>query len=268
LNGAWLAELCGIDVVCDFRSADVAAGGQGAPLVPAAHDDWFARDDAHVAVLNLGGMANLSLLPPRGMQRRPAVTGFDTGPGNALIDHWVEHHTGEPLDRHGAWAARGQVLPELLNRLMNDPYFARTPPKSTGRDHFDAVWLRHHLNSAGLTAALNSGPVVLATVIQATLTELTALSVAQALRSHAGTTRVLMVCGGGARNAHLMGRLVHHLPDFQVHSTHELGYPVDQVEALAFAWLAKAFINVQCANLPAVTGARKPKRLGAYYPAS
>ncbi|MFN9450777.1 MAG: anhydro-N-acetylmuramic acid kinase [Rubrivivax sp.] len=268
LNGAWLAELCGIDVICDFRSADVAAGGQGAPLVPAAHDHWFARNDEPVAVLNLGGMANLSLLPPKGLADRAAVVGFDTGPGNVLIDLWVEQHLGQPYDHHGSWAASGQIVPELLASMIQDPYFARLPPKSTGRDHFDAAWLRKHLNHPDASPDPLGRPMARAADIQATLTELTALTVVQALRQHAGTTRVLLVCGGGARNLHLMSRLAHHLPHYKVEGTDALGYPVDQVEALAFAWLAKAFVEGLCANLPAVTGARRPKRLGAYYPAS
>lgn len=258
LNGARLAERCGIDVVCDLRSRDVAAGGQGAPLVPAVHDDLFAADDQDVAVLNLGGIANLSLLPARRDRPGRQVTGWDTGPANALLDAWCERHTGAPYDAGGAWAAQGQVLPRLLAACLAEPFFAAAPPKSTGRDLFDLVWLGR------LTAA--HAPGARPVDVQATLAELTAASVAMAMRAHAPAARRLLVCGGGARNDDVMARLRGQLPSALVSTTDAEGIPVDQVEALAFAWLARACVERRPGNLPAVTGAVGPRVLGARYP--
>jgi anhydro-N-acetylmuramic acid kinase len=253
LNGALLAESTGIDVVCDFRSRDLAAGGQGAPLVPAFHATCFGRGDADVAVLNLGGIANLTLLPAGG-----TPIGFDTGPGNMLMDHWCRLQRDEPYDAMGAWAASGSVDGVLLASFLAEPYFARQPPKSTGRDLFDAVWLQARLATRPATPA----------DVMATLAELTARSVADALRAHAPATSRLWVCGGGARNRHLMGRLAALLgAGVDLQPTDAAGVPAEQVEALAFAWLARAFIRRESGNLPAVTGAAGPRVLGALYPA-
>ncbi len=252
MNGALLAELCDIDVICDFRRRDVAAGGQGAPLVPAFHQAMFARAGASLAVLNIGGMANLTLLPAGGV-----VGGFDCGPGNALMDAWCSRHIGAAFDDAGRWAASGLVDAALLRRLLAEPYFQRQPPKSTGRDLFNSEWL---------IAALADGSQV-AVDIQATLAELTARSVVQALHAHAAATQELLVCGGGAFNVHLMQRLAILLPGVQVASTATLGVPPDQVEALAFAWLGWAFTTRHPGNLAAVTGARGARVLGALYPA-
>jgi anhydro-N-acetylmuramic acid kinase len=253
MNGALLAELCGIDVVCDLRSRDVAAGGQGAPLVPAFHAACFAQPGTEVAVLNLGGMANLTLL-----DRVGGVRGFDCGPGNVLMDLWVQRHRGLPFDASGTWAADGRVDDMLLARLLAEPYFALPPPKSTGRDLFDARWLDGKL----------SGETTATVDVMATLAELTARSAALALRREAPKTRVLLVCGGGAFNAHLMARIAALVgPDCRVASTADAGVPPDQVEALAFAWLASAFVERLTGNVPAVTGARGPRVLGALYPA-
>jgi anhydro-N-acetylmuramic acid kinase len=260
LNAAWLAELTGIDVVCDFRSADVASGGQGAPLVPAAHNAWFARDDAAVAVVNIGGMANLSLLPARAAGPDQAVRGFDTGPGNVLMDVWMQRHWQRPYDADGAGAAEGQVHQTLLNTLLADPYFGLQPPKSTGRDLFDEGWLLRHLQPS-----TPPSPAARPIDVLATLAELTACSIARDLLTHAPSSAELLVCGGGARNGHLMRRLQAHLPGIPVVSTATRGYPVDQVEALAFAWLAKAFVEGTHGNLPSVTGARRGRILGALY---
>lgn len=255
LNGALLAELTGVDVVCDFRSRDVAAGGQGAPLVPAFHAARFGESGRSKAVLNIGGIANLTLLPAHG----PAA-GFDTGPGNMLMDLWVQRHLGTALDEGGLWAAGGRVDAVLLQRLLAEPFFAKPPPKSTGRDLFDAAWL-----DARVAAGLAPQDVM------ATLAELTATTALQALGLFGGTGapwQELLVCGGGAFNGHLMQRLQHHAgPGLQVHSTASAGVPPDQVEALAFAWLAQAFVQRRAGNLPAVTGARGPRLLGALYPA-
>lgn len=253
MNGALLAELTGIDVVCDFRSRDVAAGGQGAPLVPAFHAACFALPGADRAVLNLGGIANLSLLRADG-----SVTGFDTGPANVLMDGWCARHTGKAYDGHGEWAAAGMVDEALLQRCLAEPYFALAPPKSTGRDLFDMAWLDARLPE------LMPAPQD----VMATLSELTARSVAHALLQHAPRTSALFVCGGGAFNKHLMARLSGLLPAMPVHSTSALGVPPDEVEALAFAWLAKACIAREAGNVPAVTGARGPRVLGTAYPAS
>jgi anhydro-N-acetylmuramic acid kinase len=252
MNGALLAELTGVDVVCDFRSRDVAAGGQGAPLVPAFHAACFSRPQQNVAVLNLGGIANLTLLPAKG-----SVLGFDTGPGNVLMDLWVQRHRGLAFDADGAWAAGGRVDANLLARLMQDAYFRRPPPKSTGRDLFHAAWLEPQLP-----------PNVAAQDLMATLTELTAASVCDALLQHAPNTSLLLACGGGAHNSHLLQRLKVRLGSrVSVQSSQAAGVAPDHVEALAFAWLASAFVQRLPGNLPAVTGARGARVLGALYPA-
>ncbi|HMO46608.1 MAG TPA: anhydro-N-acetylmuramic acid kinase [Rubrivivax sp.] len=254
MNGALLAELCGIDVVCDLRSRDLAAGGQGAPLVPALHAALFASAQDDVAVLNLGGIANLTLLPARG-----PVRGFDCGPGNALMDLWCQRHRGQDYDADGRWAASGRIDALLLQRLLAEPFLQRPPPKSTGRDLFHAAWLEQALRGLPHAAA--------AADVQATLAEFSARAAADAVHTYAAATRRLLVCGGGAFNAHLMQRLAALLPAAVVASTAEHGVPPEQVEALAFAWLAAAFGVRQPGNLPAATGARGPRVLGALYPA-
>jgi anhydro-N-acetylmuramic acid kinase len=254
VNGALLAEQSGIDVVCDFRSRDLAAGGQGAPLVPALHAALFGRSGAATAVLNLGGIANLTLLPADG-----PVQGFDTGPANTLLDLWCQRHRGRPYDAEGRFAASGRVDEALLARLLAEPYFERKPPKSTGRDLFDADWLDRHLR--GVSSALPPEDV------QATLAELTVRTVASALLRHAPGTTHLLVCGGGAANADLMQRLRAGLPTLRVDDTAARGVPPQQVEALAFAWLAHAHVARVAGNVPSVTGARGPRILGALYPA-
>ena len=253
LNGALLAEQCGIDVVCDFRSRDLAAGGQGAPLVPAFHAACFAQAGVAQAVLNIGGIANLSLLHADGR-----IGGFDCGPGNALMDLWHQRHRTQAFDADGAWAAQGQVDEHLLSHWLAEPYFEQAPPKSTGRDLFHANWL-----AAGLEAC----PAVNAVDVQATLAELTARSCAKALLRHADSTTRLLVCGGGALNKHLLKRLSELLPGVQVASTETAGLPPLQVEAAAFAWLAQAFFAREPGNRPEVTGAAGPRILGTHYPA-
>ncbi len=253
LNGALLAELAGIDVVCDFRGRDVAAGGQGAPLVPAFHAQRFAQPGRDVAVLNLGGIGNLSLLPAHG-----PVSGFDCGPGNALMDHWCQLHTGKDFDDGGRWAAGGRVDAALLARLLADPYFQRLPPKSTGRDLFHAGWL---------AAQLLLVPPLPAQDVMATLAELSARAATDALERHAPDTTLVLVCGGGAFNTHVMQRLAALRPGMAVKSTADVGVPPDQVEALAFAWLAWAHTERRAGNLVEVTGARGARVLGALYPA-
>ncbi len=257
-NPAALAEWTGIDVVADFRSRDVAAGGQGAPLVPAFHRALFGRPDHAVAVLNIGGIANLSLLPASSGDGPQTVLGFDCGPGNALMDHWCQSHLGEPFDRGGRWAASGKVLPDLLARAAGDPYFLRPPPKSTGRDLFNPTWLAAHLGAASDTATAD---------VQATLAELTVSTCAVHIRRHGGDSRELIVCGGGALNNHVMARLAASLPGIAVVSSAERGLPPQQVEAAAFAWLAHATMQREHGNLASVTGARGGRVLGAVYPA-
>jgi anhydro-N-acetylmuramic acid kinase len=252
-NPALLAEASGIDVIADLRSRDVAAGGQGAPLVPAFHRAVFGIDLKATAVLNIGGISNLTALRADG-----STTGFDCGPGNALLDHWCKSHTGRAFDDGGAWAASGQVNHALLARLMSDPYFGLVPPKSTGRDRFNADWLRDHL-AGGFQA---SSPAD----IQATLSELTAAICANDVARHAQGALELLVCGGGALNLHLMKRISALLPGVLVQPSDARGLPSQQVEACAFAWLARSFVRRECANLPEVTGARGPRVLGALYP--
>lgn len=252
---ALLAERTGIAVVADFRSRDVAAGGQGAPLVPAFHQQVFSQPGRDVAVLNLGGIANLSLLPADG-----AVRGFDCGPANVLLDLWCQQHLGQPYDTDGAWARGGQALPALLRCMLAEPFLALPPPKSTGRDLFHAAWLARCLQAASAADAS-------AQDVQATLAEFTAQACARHLQRHAPQCELLIVCGGGALNGHLMARLQALLPRVSVQPSDRHGLPALQVEAAAFAWLAHQCLAGLPGNLPAVTGARGPRILGAIYPA-
>jgi anhydro-N-acetylmuramic acid kinase len=252
---ALLAELTGIDVVADLRSRDLAAGGQGAPLVPAFHRAVFARPGRATAVLNLGGIANLTLLGGDG-----SVLGFDCGPANVLLDHWSARHLGKPYDDAGRWAAQGRVLAPLLADLQSEAYFALPIPKSTGRDLFHADWLERRLDAF-------AAPALAPADVQATLAELTAWACARDLRLHAPATTELLVCGGGANNAYLLGRIAALAPGVRVMTTTERGLPADQVEACAFAWLAARFMKRQTGNLASVTGARAERVLGALYPA-
>ena len=251
-NGALLAELCAIDVVTDFRTRDVAAGGQGAPLVPPFHQAFFGRADAVTAVLNLGGISNITILDPHAS----ALIGFDCGPANVLLDGWCQAHTGQVFDADGAWAAQGKVYPRLLAHFLDEPYFSRTPPKSTGRDLFNTAWLTEKLDGFGGLSPVD---------VQATLTELTALSCANSLKAAAPSCRVLSVCGGGTANAHLMTRLQAALPACKVQSSEADGMPPQQVEAAAFAWLARQNILGQTGSVGSVTGAKGARILGAVY---
>jgi anhydro-N-acetylmuramic acid kinase len=253
---ALLAERSEIDVVADFRSRDIAAGGHGAPLVPAFHHAMFGRGDASVAVLNLGGIANLTALDQSG-----AIAGFDCGPANVLLDLWCERSTGQRFDPDGSWGGRGHVDGMLLDACLAEPYFALPPPKSTGRDLFNAGWLEARLDATRARARLRPED------IQATLAELTARTVADAFRAHLAKAAELIVCGGGARNADLMARLAAALVPARVVASDERGLPADQVEAAAFAWLARAFVHRLAGNVPAATGAAGPRILGALYPA-
>lgn len=252
-NPALLVELTGISVVSDFRRRDVAAGGQGAPLVPAFHDALFASVNSTRAILNVGGFSNLSLLDPD----RP-VHGFDCGPGNVLLDAWIHRHQGVAYDHEGQWAGSGQVQMNLLKAMLSDPYFHTQGPKSTGRELFNLAWVDQHLQSLPALAAVD---------VQATLLELTAISITEALKAAQQNTEMLLVCGGGAHNHSLMRRLAQLLPNSRVSSTDEQGVPADWVEAMAFAWLAHCCLEGIPANRPSVTGAQGLRVLGAIYPA-
>jgi anhydro-N-acetylmuramic acid kinase len=254
---ALLAELAGIDVIADFRSRDIAAGGQGAPLVPAFHHAVFSVPEQIRVVANIGGIANISILTGD----EATVTGFDTGPGNVLMDGWTSRHLGQRYDADGAWASQGAVLPELLQDFHSDDFFTLPPPKSTGRDLFHANWLDEKLKNHP-----HASPVD----VQATLAAFTAETLAEAIARYAPEASALYVCGGGACNGHLMrqiGQALHtrKMP-IPVESTAELGMAPNHVEALAFAWLAYRFHHRQAGNLPAVTGANGPRILGALYP--
>lgn len=244
-----LALKTGIDVVSDFRRADMAAGGQGAPLAPAFHAAAFDDPDEPRVVVNIGGMANLTLLPAE-----PApVTGFDSGPGNVLIDEWHHRHRSGSFDDGGKWAASGKVSDALLARLREDPYFSAPPPKSTGREHFSGAWLDRMLGETDLSPA----------DVQATLTELTACTIADAAQVHLPRAERVLVCGGGAWNVTLMERLRANLRGIAVETTEAYGLAPDQVEATAFAWLARQRVLRRPGNLPAVTGATRPVALGS-----
>jgi len=253
-NAALLAELTGITVVADFRSRDIAAGGQGAPLVPAFHAQALAHPAIHRVIANIGGIANITDLPVHG-----AVRGWDTGPGNMLLDAWIKRHSGAHFDRDGAWAASGTVHPNLLDKLISHPYLKLPPPKSAGREQFNLEGLDTMLCS--LNQEIDPADV------QATLLEYTAISLSDAVNRECTGVQELYVCGGGAHNRFLMQRINAHLPNIQVATTRTLGIDPDWVEALAFAWLARQTLHHAPGNLPAVTGARGARILGAIYPA-
>ena len=249
-NPARVAERSGMRVVADFRSRDIAAGGEGAPLVPAFHAALFGGN-VHRIVVNIGGIANLTDLPVNG-----AVRGFDTGPGNVLLDFWHARHQGARFDRDGAWATTGQVNEPLLAALLAEPYFARKPPKSTGRDLFDSAWLLAKLDQRTLPTE----------DVQSTLLALTARTITDAIEAHSPSATDVLICGGGARNGALMSALAAQLSPRTVATTASHGVAVEHVEALAFAWLARECLAGRPGNLPAVTGARGLRVLGAIYP--
>lgn len=250
-DAARLAERTGIDVVADFRSRDIAAGGQGAPLVPAFHDAVFRDANRHRAIVNIGGISNVTSLPPS----LPA-SGFDCGPGNMLMDAWAQRHLAKPFDEDGNWAAKGRVETDLLHRLMDEPYLSQCPPKSTGRELFSEPWLRGRLGHAHSPAD-----------VQATLLEFTAVAIVQAIDRYCGRPDELFLCGGGARNPRLVGRIAELAATRPVRLTDDLGVPTGQVEAMAFAWLAMKCVRREAVDLRAVTGAAHPCILGAIYPA-
>lgn len=250
LNGARLTERARITTICDFRSRDIAAGGQGAPLVPAFHGAVFANPARRQVILNLGGIANVTVLKPGGK----AVTGFDTGPANVLLDLWYEGLTGERFDPDGAFAESGEILPDMLAAMLEEPYFSAPPPKSTGRDLFSRAWL------------MRFKPYVHRPQdVQATLTALTVETVARNIADHAGSIDEVLVCGGGALNGGLMRALARALAPAKVASSADYGFEPMCVEALAFAWLAWRTLRGEPGNLAEVTGAAGPRVLGAAY---
>jgi anhydro-N-acetylmuramic acid kinase len=253
-NPNLIAELTGITTVADFRRRDMAAGGQGAPLAPAFHAAFFRHPHEHRSIVNLGGMANITILP---RDPKQPVTGFDTGPGNALLDAWAQKHLGVPMDRDGVWGSQGQIVTDLLACCLADPYFYLSPPKSTGREYFNWGWLENCLVTQKKPAAPAD--------VQATLIELTARSVAEAIKNVAQKTQRVMVCGGGVHNKALMTNLRRQLPKTPVESTAVHSVDPDYVEAVGFAWLAKRTLDNQPGNLPEVTGARGLRILGGIY---
>ncbi len=250
-NASMLAELTGINVIADFRSRDIAAGGQGAPLVPAFHSAAFRSPTISRAIVNIGGISNLTWLPSTG-----SITGFDCGPGNLLLDAWIQIHQGKPFDRDGAWSASGTLLPDLLQTMLAHPFFSAPPPKSTGRDTFHLDWLKSFIT-----------PQYAPEDIQATLLELSARTIADAINQNCLGADEVYLCGGGAHNTTLRKRLSEFLPKRSVALTDSLGIDADWVEAAAFAWLAYQARHGLPGNLPAVTGAKGPRILGASYPA-
>src|SRR5438552_9651697 len=252
-NPARVAERADMVVVADFRSRDVAAGGQGAPLVPAFHAALFRSKNRHRVIVNIGGIANITDLPPTG-----AISGFDTGPGNALLDLWCARNRGDPFDAGGAWAATGKVNEALLMALLAEPFFTAKPPKSTHRDKFNLSWLEERLVAAGWKGEADD--------VQATLVALTARTIADAIRTQAPDSLDVLACGGGARNTTLMKALTRELAPRHVGTTADEGVPVEHVEALAFAGLAAETLAGRPGNLASVTGAAGPRVLGAIYP--
>ncbi len=250
-NPALLAELSHIDVIADFRSRDVAAGGEGAPLVPAFHQEIFSHPTLHRAIVNIGGIANITILNPK-----TSVLGFDSGPGNLLLDHWCKTHRHQTFDANGAWARGGKLIETLLMAFFKDAFFKKTSPKSTGRDHFNAAWLNKHLQKSYSVQD-----------IQRTLLELSALSIAKAIDTHDANIAEIYLCGGGALNDFLVERLKILRPQIKIELTDALGIRTQLVEATAFAWLAKQMLFSKPGNIPHTTGAEGLRILGALYPA-
>lgn len=252
-----IASMTGITTVADFRRRDMSVGGQGAPLVPAFHAVLFRQRGKTRVVLNLGGIANITILPG---DRRLPVTGFDTGPGNTLMDRWTARHLRQPMDREGKWAASGEVDERLIERLLGDAYFSQQPPKSIGTDYFSLTWLDRFLRRRKTRITRKN--------VQTTLCELTAVTVADAIRREAPDASEILACGGGVHNLALMFRLQVLLGDLPLRSTEDFGVPPDWIEAMAFAWLAQQTLAGKPGNVPSVTGAAKPVILGGIYPGS
>lgn len=249
-----ITQTTGVTTVADFRRRDLASGGQAAPLAPAFHQYLFQTENINRFIINIGGMSNLTFLP-RDLSEN--IVGFDTGPGNTLIDAWIQQHKQQPFDENGYWAQQGSVNTSLLKLLLADPYFAKKPPKSTGREYFNLAWLDKALNSLQMDISIND--------TQTTLCELTARTIADAIKSLQITVAEIYICGGGVHNDFLMQRIEKLLSDYPVASTAEIGLNPDWVEAVTFAWLARQTINGHTGNLPSVTGAKQATILGAIY---
>lgn len=249
-----IATETGIITIADFRRKDIALGGQGAPLVPAFHQQVFAGRDTNRAIVNIGGIANITLLSQKSTDK---VVGFDTGPGNCVMDAWIQKHQNTSHDANGNWAMTGTVHPQLLKRLLSDIYFQLPPPKSTGREHFNLMWLQKHLDALQVAISPES--------VQATLTDLTARTIITSIRQYFSSGEIL-ICGGGAHNQFLMTRLTGLAqPHFGIATTSKYGVHPDWVEAMAFAWLARQTMHQLPGNLPAVTGAKRAAVLGGIY---
>ena len=248
-NGARIAALTGITTVSDFRTADLALGGQGAPLVPAFHRAVFSNPDENRVIVNIGGIANATVL-----HRKDRLSGFDTGPGNTLMDHWFRQHQPGAYDENGTWARSGKYLPKLLSALLEHDYFSRPLPKSTGLEEFNLDWLSTYLIG-------NERPED----VQATLVELTVESISQSIKNNVPATDAVYLCGGGANNEYLINQLDNRLTPLPLYASDRLGLPVDWVEAVAFAWLAKERLKNRPTNCPEVTGSSRELALGAVY---
>ena len=249
-----IAYQTGITTVTDFRRMDIAAGGEGAPLAPAFHQWLFQNKNSERIILNIGGMANITLLPAND---KTAITGFDTGPGNALMDEWIQQHLDQDFDRDGKWAKSGQCDQELLSLLLDEAYFKAAPPKSTGKDYFKLQWLEEKLSRLKTSIDAND--------IQATLLELSVITISEAIKNHAPNCDEILVCGGGVHNKLMMQRLSELQSGTMINSTEKAGLNPDAVEAVAFAWLAKRRMENQFGNLTSVTGADDQVILGAIY---
>jgi len=254
-----IAELTGITTVADFRRRDMAAGGQGAPLVPPFHAALFGHSKFDQCVVNIGGIANITCLPAT---QNTDIVGFDTGPGNTLMDLWCSHKFKLPFDKAGQIARKGKVIPRLLEKLLADNYFSLPSPKSTGREYFGELWLTNL--GLDLKNAMSSSEDSID--VLTTLTELTAITISEQINTIIPNAKDVLICGGGYKNEYLLERLEKHLQGKKVCSTADYGLPPEWVESSAFAWLAMKTINNQAGNLPSVTGANKPVILGAIYP--
>jgi len=254
-NPSMIAEQTGLTTVADFRARDMASGGQGAPMVSGFHQLMFRSQHVDRVILNIGGIANITALPK---DLAKPVLGFDTGPGNTLLDQWIHQHQNCAHDTAGHWAASGKVSTALLNSLLSDPYFKKPPPKSTGREDFNLEWLESHVNAQNKKMAAED--------VQATLVQLTVRTIVQAIRDFLPQTQEVYVCGGGAHNNALMKQLAESLSGIPVSTTETLGMPPDWIEAAAFAWLAHQAMERQSGNVPSVTGAKRAVVLGGIFP--
>ena len=256
-SGAHIAEICRIPTINDFRSRDMAAGGEGAPLIPSFHDAIFRSEVNNRVILNLGGIANISILDLD--NNNDTLVGFDTGPANTLLDSWIESCQEKPFDHKGGWAKSGNLNGRLLTHLLKDPYFRSNPPKSTGKEHFNLLLVKSLIKKLSLTLEEVD--------VQTTLSELTAITIAQAITRWGPASGEIIVCGGGRHNEYVLSRIKHHTPNYELFLADDLGIDGDAVEACAFGWLAKCFMDDIQANPHHATVAAGPRVLGCLYPA-